>query len=82
MWDAAATLDVITTIFSDTGTLLALVIGTLVTAIVSLLGLGFAMRKTIHYVFGARRYQDVMGTSYATREEAEGANAFIRREGL
>jgi len=51
MWNSASTLSVLTTMFSETGVVLALVIGGVVTTFVALLGLGFALRKLMQYVY-------------------------------
>jgi len=54
MWDVSSTTGVIASMFSDTGTILTAVIGTVVAAIVALLGLGFAIRHLKKYVTGRK----------------------------
>lgn len=45
MWTIASTTDALTTAFSNTGVILALVIGTVLVAIIALVGLGYGVRK-------------------------------------
>jgi len=45
MWLVASTTATISQMFTDTGTILLAVIGTVVTAIVALMGLGFGLRR-------------------------------------
>jgi hypothetical protein len=52
MWTAASTTAILSTAFSDTGTILAAVIGTIVAAVVALLGLGFGIRYVRKHVTG------------------------------
>lgn len=54
MWTVASTTAVITTMFSDTGTILAQVIVAVLTVAVALIGLGFAYRKVKKYVTGGK----------------------------
>jgi hypothetical protein len=54
MWTIASTTATLTTAFSDTGVILSLVIGTVVVAIVALLGLGFGIRHTKKYITGRK----------------------------
>lgn len=54
MWNVASTTGVISSMFTDTGTILTAVIATLVAAIVALLGLGFAVRHLKKYVTGRK----------------------------
>jgi len=82
MWTAASTTAVLATVFSNTGLMLFTVISYVVTGLVALLGLGFAVRKLAKYIFGAPSFQDVMGTSYKTAKERDDANDWINRSGL
>jgi len=52
MWDVSDTLGVLTTMFTETGVVLTAVVGTIVVAVVALLGLGFAVRKTKEKITG------------------------------
>lgn len=54
MWTIASTTAVLTSAFADTGTILTLVIGVVVVAIVALLGLGFGMRHLKKYITGRK----------------------------
>jgi len=54
MWNIASTTGVLTTAFSDTGTILTLVIGTVVVALIALLGLGFGVRHLKKYITGRK----------------------------
>jgi len=54
MWDIASTTAQLATAYADAGTILAVVIGTIVTAIVALVGLGFGIRKLKSYVTGRK----------------------------
>lgn len=54
MWVAASTTAVISSMFSDTGTILTATIATVVLAAVALLGLGFAWRHLKKYVTGRK----------------------------
>jgi len=54
MWYATTTIASLTTAFSDTGTILALVIGAVLVALVALLGLGFGVRHLRKYITGRK----------------------------
>jgi len=54
MWSIASTTDAITDMFSDVGTVMALVIGAVLTVAVALIGLGFAYRKVKKYITGGK----------------------------
>jgi len=54
MWPAASTTAILTTAYSDTGTILLLVLATIVTAVVALMGLGFGIRHLKRYVTGKK----------------------------
>jgi len=54
MWPAASTTAVITSMFTDTGTILTATVATVVAALVALLGLGFAVRHVRKYITGRK----------------------------
>jgi len=54
MWDIASTTDMLTTTFSDVGTVIAFVIPAIVTVLVALLGLGYGVRLLKKYVTGRK----------------------------
>jgi len=54
MWDIASTTGVLSTAFSDTGTILTAVIGVVVVGLVALLGLGFGVRHLRKYITGRK----------------------------
>jgi len=54
MWVAASTTDVISSMFTDTGTILTATIATVVVGIVALAGLGFAVRHLKKYITGRK----------------------------
>jgi len=54
MWTTASTTDVISSMFTDTGTILSATIATVVVGIVALLGLGFAIRHLRKYITGRK----------------------------
>lgn len=54
MWTAASTTGILATAYSDTGTILVAVIGTIVAGIVALLGLGFGIRHLRKYITGRK----------------------------
>jgi len=54
MWEIASTTDVLSTAFSDTGTILVAVIGVVLTGLVALLGLGFGVRHLKKYITGRK----------------------------
>jgi len=56
MYSVASTTAQISVIAVDTGTILAVVFGSLLIGLVALLGLGFAVRKTATYVYGGNPY--------------------------
>jgi len=51
MWNSASTLGVITNLFTDTGVILGIVIGSITTTVIALMGLYFAYDKLCRYVF-------------------------------
>jgi len=54
MWTIASTTDALSTAFTNTGTILTTVIGTVVVALVALLGLGFGIRHLRKYITGKK----------------------------
>lgn len=54
MWTLASTTLVITQALSDTGTILAQVIGSVVVALIALQGLGFALKHIRRYITGKK----------------------------
>jgi len=54
MWTIASTTGAISTMFTDTGTVLAVVIGTVLVGLVALLGLGFGVRHLKKYITGRK----------------------------
>ncbi len=54
MWNTASTTDALTTAFGNTGTILVLVIGTVLVALVALMGLGFGVRHLRKYITGRK----------------------------
>jgi len=54
MWPIASTTDALTTAFTNTGTVLTTVIGTVLVALVALLGLGFGIRHLRKYITGRK----------------------------
>jgi len=54
MWPIASTTATLNTAFTDTGTILVLVIATIVTALVALMGLGFGIRHLRKYISGKK----------------------------
>lgn len=54
MWTAASTTGALSTAFTDTGTILAAVIGVILAGLVALLGLGFGVRHVRKYITGRK----------------------------
>jgi len=54
MWDITDTTTAIGTMFTDTGTILAAVIATVLVGLVALLGLGFGVRHLKKYITGRK----------------------------
>jgi len=54
MWNIASTTDALNTAFSNTGTILLVVIGTVLVALVALMGLGFGIRHLRKYITGKK----------------------------
>jgi len=54
MWTAASTTGVLATMFTDTGTILVAVIGTVLAGAVALMGLGFGFRHLKKYIGGKK----------------------------
>jgi len=54
MWSIASTTAVLSSAFSDTGTILVSVIGVVVVGLVALLGLGFGIRHLRKYITGRK----------------------------
>jgi len=54
MWPVASTTDAISTMFTNTGTILTATIGTILVAMVALMGLGFAVRHLRKYISGKK----------------------------
>jgi len=63
MWNISDTLDVITEMYGGLGTILLLTIGSIVTSLVALLGLGFAVSKLTEYIYGKPRGHDSRGNA-------------------
>jgi len=54
MWSIASTTGVLSTAFSDTGTILTLVLATVVVGLIALMGLGFGIRHLRKYITGKK----------------------------
>jgi len=54
MWSIASTTGTLTTAFTDTGTILVVVIAAVVTGLIALLGLGFGIRHLRKYITGRK----------------------------
>jgi len=54
MWPIASTTAILSQAFSDTGVILLLVLGVVVTAVIALMGLGFGIRHVKKYVTGRK----------------------------
>jgi len=54
MWPIASTTDVLNTAYTGTGTILLSVIGTVMIALIALLGLGFGVRHLRKYITGRK----------------------------
>jgi len=54
MWGIASTTDALSTAFTNTGTILLAVIGTVLVAYVALLGLGFGVRHLRKWITGRK----------------------------
>jgi len=54
MWDVGSTTDALSTLFTDTGTILTAVIGVILAGMVALLGLGFGVRHLRKYITGRK----------------------------
>jgi len=54
MWTAASTTSALASVFVDTGTILAAVIGVILAGTVALLGLGFGVRHVRKYITGRK----------------------------
>jgi len=54
MWSTASTTALLGTAFSDTGVIVALVLATIVAAVIALMGLGFGIRHVRKYVTGRK----------------------------
>jgi len=54
MWTAASTTGALATMFTDTGTILAAIVGTILAGTVALLGLGFGVRHVKKYITGRK----------------------------
>jgi len=54
MWDVASTTAALTTFYADAGTILTLVIGTILGALIALMGLGYGVRKTKKQITGGK----------------------------
>jgi len=54
MWSIASTTSTLTTAFTDTGTILTIVVAAVVTGLVALLGLGFGVRHLKKYITGRK----------------------------
>jgi len=56
MWTVASTTSQLGTLFTDTGTILLYVIGTILTAAIALVGLAFGWKKLKKYVTGGGKF--------------------------
>lgn len=54
MWSIASTTATLTQSFTDTGTILVVVIAAVVTGLIALLGLGFGIRHLRKYITGRK----------------------------
>lgn len=54
MWSVASTTAALATMFTDTGTVLTAVVGTVLVGLVALLGLGFGVRHLRKYITGRK----------------------------
>lgn len=54
MWDVASTSDALGTLYSNAGTILAVVVAAILTGLVALLGLGFGVRHLRKYITGRK----------------------------
>jgi len=54
MWGVASTTDALSTLFTNTGTILVAVIGVVLVGLVALLGLGFGVRHLRKYITGRK----------------------------
>lgn len=54
MWSVASTTDALSTAFTNTGTILLAVIGTVLVGLIALLGLGFGVRHLRKYITGRK----------------------------
>jgi len=54
MWDATSTVAALSSMFTDTGTILAAVIGVILAGLIALLGLGFGVRHVRKYITGRK----------------------------
>jgi len=54
MWSVASTTAALSSMFTDTGTVLAAVIGVILAGLIALLGLGFGVRHVRRYITGRK----------------------------
>jgi len=54
MWGVASTTAALSTAFTDTGTILAAVVATILAGLIALLGLGFGVRHVRKYITGRK----------------------------
>lgn len=54
MWSVASSTDALSTLFTNTGTIVAVVIATVLVGLVALLGLGFGVRHLRKYITGRK----------------------------
>jgi len=54
IWTATSTTDILDDVYSDTGLILVLVIGTVVVAVVALMGLGYGIRHLKKWILGKK----------------------------
>jgi len=54
MWTVASTTDALSTAFANTGTIVAVVIATVLVGLIALLGLGFGVRHLRKYITGRK----------------------------
>jgi len=54
MWEVASSTDALATLFTNAGTIIAVVIATVLVGLVALLGLGFGVRHLRKYITGRK----------------------------
>jgi len=54
MWDIASTTDALSTSFTNTGTIVAVVVASVLVGLIALMGLGFGIRHLRKYITGRK----------------------------